>query len=57
VPPTSKDLTESGADDADGVSVENGTGMNPEEPSKGSRQPYVRRGRKRVAQGTRGRGK
>jgi hypothetical protein len=54
VPPTSKDLTESAADV---VSVENGTGMNPEEPSKGSKQPNVRQGRKRVARGTRGRGK
>jgi hypothetical protein len=57
VPPTSKDLAESAADVADVVSVENGTGMNPEEPSKRSKQPYVRRGRKRAAQGIRGRGK
>nr|AIN39834.1 hypothetical protein [Zoysia matrella] len=59
VSPISEDLTESAADAADVVSVENGTGMNPEleEPSKGSKQSYVRRGRKRVARGTRGRGK
>ncbi|TVU16407.1 hypothetical protein EJB05_39967 [Eragrostis curvula] len=57
VPPTSEDLTESAADAADVVSIENGTGMNPEEASKGSKQPYVRRGRKRAARGARGRGK
>ncbi|XP_062226978.1 protein KAKU4-like isoform X2 [Phragmites australis] len=58
VPPISKDLTESAADAADVDSVENGTRMNPKKTAKGASEPsYVRRGRKRVARGTRGRGK
>ncbi|XP_062184327.1 protein KAKU4 isoform X2 [Phragmites australis] len=56
VPPTSNDLTESAANAADVDSVENGTGTKPEELG-GSRPSYVRRGRKRVVRGTRGRGK
>ncbi|CAL5024999.1 unnamed protein product [Urochloa decumbens] len=53
VPRTSNDLTESAAVD----SVENGTGMNPEEPVKGVSRRNLRRGRKRVVRGPKGRGR
>ncbi|CAL5014430.1 unnamed protein product [Urochloa decumbens] len=53
VPRTSNDLTESAAVD----SVENGTGMNPEEPVKGVSRHNLRRGRKRVVRGPKGRGR
>ncbi|TKW23987.1 hypothetical protein SEVIR_3G023100v4 [Setaria viridis] len=58
VPPTSNDLTESAAGAADVHSVENCTGINPEEPVKGASRQNVRRGgRKRVVRGPKGRGK
>ncbi|CAO2036831.1 unnamed protein product [Urochloa humidicola] len=58
VPRTSNDLTESAAGAAAVDSIENGTGMNPEEPVKGtSRQNLRRGGRKKVVRGPKARGK
>ncbi|CAL5029571.1 unnamed protein product [Urochloa decumbens] len=57
VPRTSNDLTESAAGAAAADSVENGTGMNPEEPVKGTLRQNLRRGRKRLVRGPKGRGK
>ncbi|KAG2569398.1 hypothetical protein PVAP13_7NG390000 [Panicum virgatum] len=57
VPPTSNDLTEPAAGAADVDSVENGTGINPEEPVKRALRQNVRQGRKRVVRGPKGRGK
>ncbi|CAN6250464.1 unnamed protein product [Urochloa humidicola] len=58
VPRTSNELTESAAGAAAVDSIENGTGMNPEEPVKGtSRQNLRRGGRKKVVRGPKARGK
>ncbi|EEC78164.1 hypothetical protein OsI_17732 [Oryza sativa Indica Group] len=58
VPPTSNEVNDPKADAADGDSVENGTRLNSEEPAQVDPKPaYVRRGRKRVVRGTRGRAK
>ncbi|KAJ1273252.1 hypothetical protein BS78_06G265200 [Paspalum vaginatum] len=56
VAPTSNELSEPAAGAAAVDSVENGTGMKPEEPAKeASRPSYVRRGRKRAVRATQGR--
>ncbi|CAN6269564.1 unnamed protein product [Urochloa humidicola] len=57
VPRTSNDLTEFAAGAAAVDSVENGTGVNPEEPVKGTSRQNLRRGRKKVVRGPKGRGK
>jgi hypothetical protein len=57
VPPTSNDLIEPAAGATDVHSVENGTGINPEEPIKGTSRQNVRRGRKRLVRAAKGRGK
>lgn len=58
VPPTNNEVNDPKADAADGDSVENGTRLNSEEPAQVDPKPaYVRRGRKRVVRGTRGRAK
>ncbi|CAN6241204.1 unnamed protein product [Urochloa humidicola] len=57
VPRTSNDLIESAPGAAAVDSVENGTGVNPEEPVKGTSRQNLRRGRKKVVRGPKGRGK
>ncbi|KAF0890681.1 hypothetical protein E2562_004189 [Oryza meyeriana var. granulata] len=58
VRPTSNEFIDPKTDAADGDSIGNGTRLTSEEPAQVDPKPsYVRRGRKRVVRGTRGRAK